>query len=195
MSSLRFPSALATLTPSLWRDVRSVISEQVPTRAVCSVSLPRNAGRNGFDRLAIADVVLWSQHVGKTQAAFSAFLDRVALQVRRSISQIGQLVRDALYGQHHRPALVSLLLFACRPPTICKRVVGVIVDSVKRRAGRPGAHVLSKSSVGVPPFSTHSDASTTVVGELLGGRGVAAAKHALPHGIQWRGILERHVAR
>lgn len=195
MSSLRFPSALAAVAPPLWRKAFGVSRVFMPLRAVRCCALFGHASSDGFNRDTTIDVALRCEHTNKAQAALSSLLNRVALQVGRFVSQIGQFVRDALYGEPHSPSLVSLLLFACCPPTIHRGVVGVVVDPVERRSFRTAAHVFCELSVGVPPLSAHSDASTSVVGKLLGGWRVAAPKHALPHGVKRRDVFERHAVR
>jgi hypothetical protein len=187
--------ALATMAPSLRGEVLIVLGELMPVLAVRGGALLGDSSGYGSVRRASVSMMFWRHHVLEAQASFSTLTNRVALQIGGSIRKLRQSIRHTFYAKDDRPSLIALLLFARCPPTVLRRIGAVVVDPVKCQTVRSWPHVSHESSKGVSPLRAHCDTTSTVVSELLCGRCVAAAKHALPHGIQGWDFFKRHASR
>jgi len=78
---------------------------------------------------------------------------------------------------------VFVLLRPRRPAAVTGFVVAVIVDTVKREAGRFLAHVSEKVFKAVTPAVAHFDAAPAVVFKLLNFRIIAARFHLRPRAV------------
>lgn len=184
--------ALATLPPALLGDVRVFVRKGMSSQAV-SLSALTGAVRRAAQRksLQIAPL-LWSQKIVKRcRTTRMAILDCVGFEPAVA-SEIGQQVGHTFDGDALSDAPVALALGSGDPAAIRGFIVPVVVDAVDEVSGGPVAHVGNERTKITQPSVTHSDAAPAVVLELGISRVVAAAKHALPHGVQRMGILERH---
>jgi hypothetical protein len=90
-------------------------------------------------------------------------------------------LRSPLVLDKEIAAPVSRLFSICRPSTIGRLVVSVVIDSIKRVfVGWLSPHVGEKAFKAVSPFTTHGNAARAVVFVLRVSWRVAPAEHLLP---------------
>ncbi len=65
------------------------------------------------------------------------------------------------------PSTIVRLLKRCRPSTVARSVIAVVVQSVKRQAWRARSHVSKKGGEVIAPFVAHRNAASAVVLRVL----------------------------
>lgn len=94
--------------------------------------------------------------------------------------------RLALECDSLRASSILSLLHHCGPPAILRRVITIVVDSVKRVAPRrTRSHIGQESRKRLAPARTDGDATATVPCVEVSGLVFAPPNHAFPHAILW----------
>lgn len=95
-------------------------------------------------------------------------------------------VRPAIEGQVMVPPRVVVLIGACRPSTIVRRIRTVVINAVERVVRRgTRTHVANKGRELVPRLAD-DDPARPIVGEVLHPGIMATAFHSLPHAVFFR---------
>ena len=80
-----------------------------------------------------------------------------------------------------RSPLVERLLGLCRPSTVTRLVISVVVVSLNRVSRWAFTHVTEEGGVIIEPAVTHRDASPAVMGKMCSSRVHAARLHIAPN--------------
>lgn len=126
--------------------------------------------------------------------AFSSSIhERVSLKAGKLCKQ-GRLVFDPLDHDLAGVRFVERLIFTRYPAAIRWFVMAVVVDSLKRIAGRALPHVLDEGSKAVTPAITNLNPAATIAVEVLGAWVKAPAFDAFPHSVEGVLIFEWHTS-
>lgn len=84
---------------------------------------------------------------------------------------------------------IQSLLFSCRPTTIARLVIPVVINPINRKMARSAAHVSDKVVERVPPPITDLYSSCAIIVVGVAFRIVASLNHAVPN-IEFSGVGE-----
>lgn len=187
-----FRVALAADTPAL-RGYPSVLwREFMAALAMCASALPCAVRPSAKRQPRSVPSFVAGYDIGIRQTLLGSLHNRINLR-SRNLRQDYCAVGVPLDSHMHSAPLVPLLGFFVCPPTVGWRIGAVVVNAVKRVAGRSVPHVFGKCRKGIPPLAD-GDAAPSVVRPCLGASAEASTAHSLPDGIERVRIFERQGA-